>query len=37
MQLGVQPALRAADQAAPLVVRPPFIHRRLVAVRCALR
>ena len=32
MQLGVHAALRAADQTAPLVARPPFFDRRLVAV-----
>jgi hypothetical protein len=37
MQLGVQPALRATDQTAPLVAGSPFFDRRLVAVRCALR
>jgi len=35
MQFGVHAALGSADQAAPLVVRPPFFDRRLVAVRCA--
>src|SRR5690606_38307729 len=33
VQLGVQAALRAPDQAAP----PPFLSPRLEAVRCALR
>ena len=38
VQLGVQPALCAADQAAALVVAtPPFFARRLEAVRCAFR
>ena len=37
MQLGVHAALGSADQTAPLVARPPFFDRRLVAVRCALR
>ena len=37
MQLGVQPALRSANQTPALVVGPPFFARRLEAVRCAFR
>ncbi len=37
MQLGVHATLRAPDQTAPLVVRPSFFDRRLVAVRCAFK
>ena len=37
MQFGVHAALGSTDQAAPLVIGPPFFDRRLVAVRCALR
>ena len=37
VQFGVHAALGSANQAAPLVVRPPFFDHRLVAVRCALR
>jgi hypothetical protein len=37
MQLGVQPAFRAPDEAPALVIGPPFFARRLEAVRCAFR
>jgi hypothetical protein len=37
MQLGVEPALRAPDQTPALIVGPPFLARRLEAVRCAFR
>ena len=37
VQLGVHTAFGATDQAASLIVGPPFFDRRLVAVRCALR
>ncbi len=37
VQLGVQPALRSPDEATALVVGPPFLARRLEAVRCAFR
>ncbi len=37
MQFGVHAAFGSADQAAPLIVGPPFFARRLVAVRCAFR
>ncbi len=37
MQLGVQPALRSANQTPALVVGPPFLARRLEAVRCAFK
>lgn len=35
VQLGIQPALGPPDDAATLVVGPPFFARRLEAVRCA--
>lgn len=37
VRFGAHPALCSTDQAAPLIARPPFFNRRLVAVRCAFR
>ena len=37
MELGVEPAFRAADEPPALRRWPPFFDRRLEAVRCALR
>ena len=37
VELGVETALRAPDEAAFLRPEPPFFDRRLEAVRCALR
>ena len=37
VEFGVQPALCSPDEAAALVIRPPFFARRLEAVRCAFR
>ncbi len=37
VELRVEPALRASDEAPRLRPGPPFLDRRLEAVRCALR